>query len=184
MNRLWLAAPLLLFLGLAIFLFAGLENDPRKLPSVLIGKPAPDFSLESLTEPDATVSKQSLLGQAYILNVWGSWCFACRIEHETVSRLATQVPVYGLNWKDERSEALRWLQQFGNPYIASAYDPGGRTGIDFGVYGAPETFIVDAQGCIRYKHVGPLDETIVSEDILPRLTALRDPSAGNDGACG
>lgn len=174
MNRLAVLAPLLLFLSLGIVLYSGIGKDPSVVPSPLIDGPAPEFDLPSLTQPEATVSKASLDGGAYLLNVWASWCFACRIEHEVITDLATSgpVPVYGLNWKDQRPDALRWLQQFGDPYRASAYDESGRVGIDFGVYGAPETFLIDASGQVRYKHIGPLTPEIVQNELLPAIAEV------------
>lgn len=185
-NRWLLVVPLALFLILGVFLKIGIGKDPTKLPSVLIDKPVPDFDLESLHDEGARVTSEGMLGTAYLLNVWGSWCYACRIEHEVITRIASTgpVPVLGLNWKDERSEGLRWLAQFGDPYADSAYDPGGRTGIDFGVYGAPETFLIDRNGCIRYKHVGPLYDEIVDQEILPLAAELAGAAAGTPRDCG
>jgi cytochrome c biogenesis protein CcmG/thiol:disulfide interchange protein DsbE len=181
MKRLALLAPLLLFLGLGVLLYSGIGKDPSIVPSPLIDGPAPEFELPSLTEPEAMLSKTGLDGEAYLLNVWASWCFACRIEHEVVTDLARNgpVPVYGLNWKDQRPDALRWLAQFGNPYRASAYDESGRVGIDFGVYGAPETFLIDGSGQVRYKHVGPLTPEIVQNELLPAINEVH--SGGGTG---
>lgn len=178
MNRLALFAPLLLFAALGVLLYSGIGKDPTIVPSPLIDKPAPAFALPDLKQPEASVSTASLEGEAYLLNVWASWCFACRIEHPVVTDLATNgpVPVYGLNWKDERSDALRWLAQFGDPYVASAHDLSGRVGIDFGVYGAPETFLVDAEGRIRLKHIGPLTPDVVEQEILPAIARIKGGS--------
>ncbi len=174
MNRLVLAVPLLLFAGLALLLYQGIGKDPSIVPSPLIDKPAPEFDLPDLKEPEQSISTTSLGGEAYLLNVWASWCFACRIEHEVITDIAESgvIPVYGLNWKDERPDALRWLTQFGDPYRGSAHDLSGRVGIDFGVYGAPETFLIDADGHVRYKYVGPLTPEIVQNELLPRIDAV------------
>lgn len=169
-----LLLPLTVFALIGGLLFMGLGRDPDIVPSPLIGKPAPEFTLPTLDDPDARVSRSDLLGQPYLLNVWGSWCYACRLEHDVISQLAEsgRVPVYGLNYKDQREDARRWLDQFGNPYRMSLYDPEGRVSMDFGVYGAPETYIIDAGGTIRYKHIGPLTEAIVNDEILPLVDEL------------
>ncbi len=168
-------APLLIFLGLGLLLYFGLDNDPRKLPSPLIDKPAPAFSLQDLLQPERTVSREDLLGQVYLLNVWGSWCVACRTEHPHLMEIARRqdVPLIGLNWRDDPDEARRWLQKYGNPYHSIPADRSGRTAIDFGVYGAPETFLIDAQGVIRHKFVGPLTIRIYEDEFLPRIRQLR-----------
>ena len=173
--------PITVFLAIAIFLYAGLALNPQLVPSPLIDKPAPDFDLPTVSDPAQRFSREQLLGQEYLLNVWGSWCVACRDEHDTITAIARsgQVPVYGLNYKDTRENATRWLAQFGNPYVASAHDLDGRTGIDFGVYGAPETFVVDAEGMIRYKFIGVLTPQIVEDEIWPLITTLRNTRATN-----
>ncbi|MDX1569747.1 MAG: DsbE family thiol:disulfide interchange protein [Xanthomonadales bacterium] len=174
MNRLILILPLVGFLALSGLLYSGIGKDPSVLPSALIDRPAPDFAVPELLEPTRTVGKADWLGKPYLLNVWASWCGACQIEHQVITDIAQSgvVPVYGLNWKDERSEALRWLDHFGNPYAAIAHDPENEVGIDFGVYGAPETFLIDAQGHVRFKHVGPLTEKILNEQIIPILNEV------------
>ena len=166
--------PLALFLVLLGFLAVGLRLNPREVPSPLIGKPAPAFSLARLDDPGATVSAQSLRGQVWVLNVWASWCASCQIEHPVLLQFAraSKVPLIGLNYKDERSAGMAWLRRHGNPYQASAYDRDGRAGIDYGVYGVPETFVIDRQGVIRFKHAGPLTDQIVREKLLPLLAAL------------
>jgi len=173
MNRL---LPLIAFLAMAVLLWVGLGNADRKtvIPSPLIDKPAPDFNLPVLSEPDRLVSRADLTGQAYLLNVWASWCYACRLEHQTITDLAESglVPVYGLNWKDDSAEARNWLTRFGDPYELSLTDLSGRTGVDFGVYGAPESFVIDGSGKIRYKYIGPLNEEIVSREIIPVLDQI------------
>ena len=171
----WL--PFLAFLLVAALLAAGvwLSRDPDReaLPSALIGKPAPDFALPVLHEPTRVVTGRDLRGQPYVLNVWGSWCVECRVEHPVITRFAEtkRVRVIGYNWKDESADALAWLERFNNPYWVVLADEVGRTAIDFGVYGAPETFLVDADGIVRWKHVGPLSDDIVRNELLPALTA-------------
>ncbi|WP_200388435.1 DsbE family thiol:disulfide interchange protein [Thiocapsa imhoffii] len=162
--------PLIIFLGMAALLFYGLQLDPRKVPSPLIGKPAPMFELESLEEPGRLVSSDMLFGRVSLVNIWASWCPSCRQEHGELMVIARDHPdlqVIGFNWKDTRPEALRMLRQYGNPYVVSAYDPDNRYGLHWGVYGAPETFIVDGEGIIRYKHIGPVDQTVWETKIRP-----------------
>jgi cytochrome c biogenesis protein CcmG/thiol:disulfide interchange protein DsbE len=169
-----LALPLVIFLVLGGFLWNGIGKDTRLIPSPLIDKPAPEFNLPALKDENRQISKQSLLGQPYLLNVWGSWCPACRVEHPYITEIARSglIQVYGLNWKDTRSEALRWLDAFGDPYAGNAFDESGRTGIDFGVYGAPETFLIDARGQILEKHVGPLDPYVFEAKFRAKIKAL------------
>ncbi len=169
----WL--PLLAFLALGLLLAAGVwmsrNPDREALPSPLIGKPAPDFALPSLHEPNRVVTLRELRGQPFVLNVWGSWCVECRVEHPVLTRFAEtrRVRVVGFNWKDERADALRWLEQFGNPFWVVVADVEGKAAIDWGVYGAPETFLVDRDGIIRWKHVGPLSDEVVAQELLPAL---------------
>jgi cytochrome c biogenesis protein CcmG/thiol:disulfide interchange protein DsbE len=168
--------PVVLFAALAALLLAGLGNDPKKVPSPLIGKPAPSFDLPLLGDESQRLRTSDLLGQVWVLNVWGSWCPACIDEHASVTALAKSgvAPVYGLNWKDQPENASAWLKRFGNPYTAVLSDLSGSTGIDWGVYGAPETFLIDPQGKIRYKHIGPLTPQNLENEILPRLAALNE----------
>ena len=169
------------FLALLGLLFYGVLVSDRAgreaLPSPLIGKPAPEFSLPVLHEPGRLVSSRDLRGQPYLLNVWGSWCPACRVEHPVLTRFAEtkRLRVIGYNWKDEHADAMRWLEQFGNPYWLVLVDYDGRKAIDWGIYGAPETFLVDAEGVVRWKHVGPVDDAIIANDLLPALDALGVP---------
>lgn len=158
MPRLLLFIPLLLFFVLAGFLWKGLSIDPRELPSALINKPFPEFSLASLQQPERLLSKQDFIGQPVLVNVWATWCPSCRQEHEQLLMIAQadEIPVIGLNYKDERDMALQWLQQLGNPYQFNIYDEQGMLGLDLGVYGAPETYLLDAQGIVRHRHVGVL----------------------------
>lgn len=170
--------PLVVFIALVVFLAIGLRLDPREVPSPLIGKPAPEFQLARLHEPDKTLSRQDLLGRVWLLNVWASWCVSCREEHPVLVDLARQrvVPIYGLNYKDERNAGLQWLKQFGDPYTMSVFDADGRVGIDYGVYGVPETFVIDKLGVIRHKHIGPLTAAAVRDTILPLVSQLNAQS--------
>ncbi|MBP6853663.1 MAG: DsbE family thiol:disulfide interchange protein [Rhodoferax sp.] len=166
--------PLLIFMVLLGFLGVGLSLKPREIPSPLINKPAPDFSLPTLDAPELKMSTQDLRGKVWILNVWASWCVACRIEHPLLVEFAKTgaAPVYGLNYKDKRDDAIRWLGKFGNPYTRSLSDTEGLVGIDFGVYGVPETFVIDKKGVIRMKHIGPLTPEVLRDDIVPLLRKL------------
>ena len=168
--------PLGLFLVLVAFLYRGLSLDPKLVPSPLVGKPMPAFTLTRLQDPNATISDTDLKGKVSILNIWATWCVSCRAEHEVLLMLAEtgKVDIYGLNYKDERAAAQQWLRQLGDPYVANAFDDTGRVGIDWGVYGAPETFIIDSQGIIRHKHVGPLTVDVVNQEILPLVAELQD----------
>jgi cytochrome c biogenesis protein CcmG/thiol:disulfide interchange protein DsbE len=165
--------PLIVFLLLGGLLYAGIRlagtRDPNEIPSPLIGKPVPSFALPLLHEPQRTVTDKDLLGQPYVLNVWASWCPSCRIEHPFVDALAKagKIRVLGFNYKDDGEDALRWLGQFGNPYEFSLADRDGRVAIDFGVSAAPETFVVDAQGIVRFKQTGPLTPEVIATKILP-----------------
>jgi cytochrome c biogenesis protein CcmG/thiol:disulfide interchange protein DsbE len=174
MKKLWFLVPLALFLTVAGFLAAGLRLDPREVPSPLIGKPAPAFALTRLDDAQRTIRRDDLLGQVWMLNVWASWCTACREEHATLVAFARtkRLPVYGLNYKDQRAPGMKWLASFGNPYDASLFDPDGRAGIDWGVYGVPETFIVDREGVVRFKHVGALTPEVIRDRIEPLLRQL------------
>ena len=160
-----------LFGVLVVFFFVGLGRDKETLPSPLIGKPAPVFELPSVEDPERTISNRSFEGRMYLLNVWGSWCVGCRQEHDALMEIASrnEVPILGLNWNDQRDPALQWLRQLGNPYVASAFDAEGRVAIDWGVYGAPETFLIDAQGQIVFKHVAPITMEIWERDFVPLI---------------
>jgi len=173
--KLKFVVPLLLFVALGIFLFVGLFRDPRYVPSPLIGKPAPEFTLPSLQDAAYPVSSRELLGQPWVLNVWGTWCAGCRQEHDTLLAIAAQraVPIVGLNWKDDNALAQRWLAQLGNPYNVVAEDREGRTAIDWGVYGAPETFLIGPDGIVLYKHIAPMTMEVWHKEFLPRIEASR-----------
>ena len=172
MNRFLI--PLAIFGVLVAFLLVGLGLDPREVPSPLINKPAPHFELPQLHEPGKTFSQKDVLGKVWLLNVWASWCTACREEHPVVTELAKSgvVPIYGLNYKDKREDGLAWLRQFGDPYRLSVFDNQGRVGIDYGVYGVPETYVIDKHGVIRYKRIGPLTPDIVKRKVLPLVDEL------------
>lgn len=174
MKGLKFLIPLALFLVLAGFLAVGLNLNPREVPSPLIGKPAPAFELTKLDAPDQKLKRDDLLGKVWVLNVWASWCAPCREEHPLLVEFARRkiAPVYGLNYKDTRPAGMAFLTQLGNPYEASMFDGDGRVGIDYGVYGVPETFVVDKQGTIRFKHVGPLTPEVIANKITPLLKEL------------
>jgi cytochrome c biogenesis protein CcmG/thiol:disulfide interchange protein DsbE len=167
--------PLLLFLVLVGFLAVGLNRDPHEVPSPLINKPAPAFEIAQLEQANKTFSPASMKGQVWILNVWASWCVACREEHPVLVELAkSQVaPVVGLDYKDKREDALAMLARQGNPYLLSAYDANGRVGIDYGVYGVPETYVIDRAGVIRFKHIGPITSQILNQKIYPLVSELK-----------
>ena len=166
--------PLIVFVVLLGFLAVGLKLNPREVPSPLIDKPAPAFTLPRLDAPEQRMALQDLQGKVWLLNVWASWCVACRIEHPLLVELAASsaVPIYGLNYKDKRDDALAWLGKHGNPYVASLSDSEGLVGIDFGVYGVPETFVIDKSGTIRLKHIGPITPDVLRDTILPLVRKL------------
>jgi cytochrome c biogenesis protein CcmG/thiol:disulfide interchange protein DsbE len=172
MNRYLL--PLGIFVLLIFLLGIGLSLNPREVPSPLIGKPAPAFQLPQLHDPAKTFSPKELQGKVWVLNVWASWCVACRDEHPVLTALARSgiAPVYGLNYKDKRDEAIEWLRRYGDPYQASLIDADGRVGIDYGVYGVPETYVIDKQGVIRYKRIGPVTPDIVQSKVAPLIAEL------------
>ncbi len=167
--------PAAIFIVLVGFLAAGLKLNPREVPSPLIDKPAPPFTLAQLAEPQKPFSNADMLGQVWVLNVWASWCVTCREEHPVLLDLSKSkvVPLYGLNYKDKRDEAVAWLKQFGDPYALSIVDGDGRVGIDYGVYGVPETYVIDKQGIIRYKRIGAVTRQVVDEKILPLVRKLQ-----------
>jgi len=174
--------PLLAFLGLSLLLGIGLFMNPRELPSALIDKPAPDFELALLGDEQARFSPSHYAGQRWILNVWASWCPSCRHEHPLFNEIAkrTNIPLVGLNYKDQPQDAIEWLAVRGNPYDKVPSDLNGDVGVDWGVYGAPETFVIDERGHILYRHAGPINPTILQAEIapfFPELQALLRPSA-------
>lgn len=166
--------PLAVFLGLVGFLAAGLKLDPKEVPSPLIDKPAPAFRLTRLDDANVSIARDDLKGQVWILSVWASWCVACQAEHPLLVELAAKklVPIYGLNYKDERLAGMKWLSRYGDPYTASLFDENGRVGIDWGVYGVPETFVVDREGVIRFKQIGPLTPEVIRDQIEPLVRRL------------
>ena len=167
--------PLGIFLLLAVFLAVGLRLDPREVPSPLIGKSAPPFQLPQLQDPGRILGTEELKGKVWILNVWASWCVACLEEHPILVEFSKRnvLPIYGLNYKDKREDALEWLGKHGNPYTLSIQDGDGRVGIDYGVYGVPETYVIDRNGVIRYKRIGPVTTPILQEKILPLVRQLQ-----------
>jgi cytochrome c biogenesis protein CcmG/thiol:disulfide interchange protein DsbE len=162
------------FALLVALLAVGLRLDPRTVPSPLIGKPAPAFELPLLAAPDKTFSHKDMAGQVWIMNVWASWCPPCLVEHPVITRLAESkiAPVIGLNYKDTREDALPWLRRNGDPYRLSVFDAAGRIGIDYGVYGVPETYVIDRQGVIRFKHIGPVTPEVADGKIAPLVKEL------------
>jgi cytochrome c biogenesis protein CcmG/thiol:disulfide interchange protein DsbE len=166
--------PLAIFVLMVGLLGYGLRLDPKKVPSPLIDKPAPDFSLAMLEDPSRELSTADMEGQVWVLNVWASWCVSCRAEHEVITSLARQnlVTVVGLNYKDKSDDATRWLGKYGNPYAVSVIDRDGRVGIDWGVYGVPETFVIGADGRIKYKHIGPVTHESLQQKVLPVIREL------------
>ena len=174
MKSLRYGVPLVLFVALAAFFAVGLTRDPREVPSPLIDKPAPAFRQEQLADSRIAFAPEQMKGQVWMLNVWASWCGACRVEHPTLVEVARQkiVPIVGLNWKDERADALQWLGKYGDPYALSVYDNANTVGLDYGVYGAPETFLIDKQGVIRYKQIGPVTPEAWRDTILPMIRKL------------
>jgi len=167
--------PLLLFGGLVVVFVVGLRIDPREIPSPLINKPAPKFSLPTLADPQRTLSRTDFLGRVTLVNVWASWCTACREEQPMLMEISHRghVPIYGLDYKDTRTAARDWLQELGNPFVAVAVDSTGRVGIDWGVYGVPETFVVDKHGVIRYKQIGPITPQIWTHTMQPLVRRLQ-----------
>jgi cytochrome c biogenesis protein CcmG/thiol:disulfide interchange protein DsbE len=179
MKKTWrFAVPLAIFVLLVGFLWAGLSRDPREVPSPLIGKPAPAFALATLHDPGKSLGTADMKGQVWLLNVWASWCVSCRVEHPLLMQLAQAkaVPVIGLAYKDNPEDGRAWLAENGNPYSVSIVDRDGRVGIDFGVYGVPETFVVDKQGIIRYKQIGPVTAEALETKILPIVRELQKSS--------
>jgi cytochrome c biogenesis protein CcmG/thiol:disulfide interchange protein DsbE len=166
--------PFAIFAVLVGFLAIGLTLDPREVPSPLIGKLAPMFTLPQLHQPDKSLSPADLRGQVWLLNVWASWCSGCKEEHPVLMRLAktNEVALYGMNYKDRRDAALTWLRRNGNPYRATAVDEHGRVGIDYGVYGVPETYVIDKHGVVRYKQIGPLDDETLARTVVPLVKEL------------
>jgi cytochrome c biogenesis protein CcmG/thiol:disulfide interchange protein DsbE len=167
--------PLLLFIVLAVFLALGLNLKPGEIPSPFINKPAPIFSAPKLNTPDEKLSQTDLMGKVWLFNVWASWCVSCRSEHPVLNQLAQEnvAVIVGLNYKDDPNDAKKWLDTLGNPYTVSIMDQDGRIGIDWGVYGVPETFVIDKKGVIRYKHTGPVTDEDIQKTLLPLIAKLQ-----------
>ena len=165
------AIPVLLFTMIGILFYRGLDLNPTYIPSPLIGKQAPEYTLARLKDPAATVGSDDLLGKVSLVNVWATWCVGCRQEHGFLVELAKAdiVPIYGVNWRDDRVTALDWLDTLGDPYVASAFDADGSVAIDWGVYGAPETFLIDRDGTVLYKHIAPLNYDVWEREFMPRI---------------
>lgn len=176
--------PIVIFALLALVLFGGLHLKPSCIPSPLVGKSAPTFDLVKVEEPAQRFSNSQLAGKKYLVNVWGTWCGACRQEHDELLHIAQQniVPIVGIDWKDELGSAQQWLSQLGNPYVATAFDGDGRVAIDYGVYGAPETFLVNEQGVVIYKYVGVMTEAVWQNQFLPRINNV-PMSSREDTTC-
>ena len=166
--------PLILFAVLVVFLAIGLGRDPHEVPSPLINKPAPAFRLAQLKDPSKSFSADEMRGRVWLLNVWASWCVTCRDEHPLLLEYAKSgaIPIYGLNYKDSPEDAMAWLSELGDPYVLSASDLDGRVGIDYGVYGAPETYLIDQQGVIRFKQIGPVTPDVWTKQIVPLAQEL------------
>jgi cytochrome c biogenesis protein CcmG/thiol:disulfide interchange protein DsbE len=167
--------PLGIFVVLVIFLAIGLTRDPSEIPSPLIGKPAPDFTAPVLGKPGETFSNKDMLGQVWLLNTWASWCVACRQEHPLLVEFVktNPLPIVGLDYKDKEADGIRWLQRYGNPYTHTIVDADARIGIDFGVYGVPESFLIDKAGIIRYKQIGPFTEEALRDKLVPLINQLQ-----------
>ncbi|MCQ4320930.1 DsbE family thiol:disulfide interchange protein [Stutzerimonas stutzeri] len=175
MKRVLMLLPLAIFLLVAVFLYRGLFLDPTELPSALIGKPLPSFSLPSVEDPQRLISAEDIKGKPALVNVWATWCVACKVEHPVLNKLAQQgVNIYGVNYKDDNAAAQKWLRDFHDPYQLNIRDEQGSLGLDLGVYGAPETFIVDKQGVIRHKYVGVIDERVWREQLAALYQQLVD----------
>ncbi len=174
MKMLKWGIPLVVFALLVGFFAIGLTRDPREVPSPLIGKPAPRFQLTRLHEPARTFGPEEMRGKVWLLNVWASWCVSCRVEHPVLVEMSRRnlVPIVGLDYKDQRADGLKWLTTHGDPYVLSAFDDQGKVGIDFGVYGVPETFVIDQHGVIRYKQIGPITPEALQKKILPLVKEL------------
>ncbi len=175
MPRLLFLLPAILFGAIAVYFGIGLTKDPRILPSALIDKPAPDFDLPALHDSKPRFATTNLGGEVKIVNVFASWCVPCKIEHPVFMRFSEQndTPLYGINYKDKKTDALAWLARLGDPYDRIGQDLSGRVGIEWGVYGVPETYIIDKQGRIRYRHVGPVLPKAMAETILPLIEELK-----------
>lgn len=176
MNR--FVIPVIIFFILVIFLGVGLKLKPREVPSPLVGQMAPTFRLAQLHDADKTISPEDLRGKVWLLNVWASWCVTCRQEHPLLVEMSRQniVPIIGLNYKDKREDGMQWLQKLGNPYVVTAFDHQGNVGIDWGVYGVPETFVIDKAGIIRHKVIGAITPDVIKDTLIPLIKELNGAS--------
>jgi len=173
MRRVYLFVPLVIFLGLVVLLGRGLMLDPNKMPSALIDQSVPEFNLPSLASEERILTRADVVGEVSLINVWGTWCPSCMHEHPYLMELASQIPIIGVNYKDVRGDAKKWLVKLGNPYVVNVFDEMGTLGIDLGVFGAPETYVIDQQGMVRYKHVGVVNERVWLERLKPVVDQLR-----------
>lgn len=186
MARLIFLLPLSLFAVVAIYFMAGLKHDPSAIPSMLIDKPAPQFSLPPIEGREVGLSSEDFAGDVVLLNVFGSWCVACQVEHPVLMQIANEgvVPLMGLDWKDKPGDGANWLARLGDPYTRIGDDAAGRVAIDFGVTGAPETFLIDAEGRVRYKQVGPITPELWRDTLKPMIEELENEAALADGGAG
>ncbi|MDN5849795.1 MAG: DsbE family thiol:disulfide interchange protein [Nitrococcus sp.] len=174
MKRTLLFLPLILFGAMALMLGLGLTSDPSQVESPLVGKPAPEFQVPGLRNPGSSVQLSDFEGEVALINVWASWCTTCRQEHPYLMALSENgVPIYGIDYKDERSKAISWLERYGSPYQAVGFDRKGEVGMDWGVYGVPETYVIDRNGVIRYKHTGAITARSLNETLQPLIAKLR-----------
>jgi cytochrome c biogenesis protein CcmG, thiol:disulfide interchange protein DsbE len=173
MKRVYLFVPLVIFMALVILFAKGLKLDPTAMPSALIDQPLPEFSLPSLESEPRLLNRNDMTGEVSLVNVWGTWCPSCRHEHPYLMKLSAQVPIIGINYKDDRPDALQWLQKLGDPYVLNVFDEAGTLGIDLGVFGAPETYVIDQQGMVHYKHVGVVNEGVWQQRLKPVVDRLR-----------
>ncbi len=173
MRRILVFIPLVLFVGLGLFLWNGIGKDTQTIPSPLLGKPVPAFTLTALQDESKILTAEDLKGRAALINVWATWCPSCKQEHAQLNRMARDegVVIYGVNYKDDRAKAQLWLEKYLDPYALNIFDPEGKLGLDLGVYGAPETYLIDADGIVRYKHVGVVDQA-VWENLREQMAAL------------
>ena len=172
------AAPALVFGALCVMFYFALGRDPGELPSPYLGKPAPQFELPRVKDPAQSIGSADYEGQTVLVNIWATWCVGCRQEHDFLLHLANTnaIPIYGINWRDNRAEAIAWLRQLGDPYVASGYDGDGRVGIDWGAYGAPETFLIGPDGTVLYKHISPMTQEVWEREFMPRIESVKQAS--------
>ncbi len=182
-RKLLLFLPLIFVLGLGYFFWKGLSLNPRELPSALIGKPFPEFALTALHQQERVLGRKDLLGKPALVNVWATWCPACKTEHPWLLKIAREegVPIYGINYKDDRQAAITWLREWQDPFVFTLFDSEGKLGFDLGVYGAPETYIIDAGGIVRYRYAGPLGQAVWDEMKVIYLKYLNQSNAGARG---